>query len=131
MSLLFIADADARAAGGMHPYAHLWDNNKDAVAELNNTLQVRAKALKDFSENAVTVNTPLSKLEDALVPVYNYHRYQVEAVCKLIGGMNYSYSVRGDEQQKPEILPNALQQKALQAVLNTCLLYTSPSPRDS
>ncbi|HEX8333118.1 MAG TPA: zinc-dependent metalloprotease [Segetibacter sp.] len=117
--LLYIADADARAASGMHPYAHLWDNSTDAVAELNNTLQVRAKALKDFSENAVPLNTPLSKLEDALVPVYNYHRYQVEAVSKLIGGMNYSYSVRGDQQQKPQILSNAIQQKALQAVLNS------------
>ena len=27
----FIADADARAAGGMHPNAHLWDNQPDAV----------------------------------------------------------------------------------------------------
>src|SRR5574343_1570031 len=29
--LLFIADADARAASGFHPNAHLWDNGKDPV----------------------------------------------------------------------------------------------------
>jgi hypothetical protein len=118
--LLFIADADARAAGGMHPQAHLWDNGTDASDELRSVLAVRKKALEQFSEKAVKMNTPLSRLEDVLVPVYNYHRYQLEAVCKLIGGMNYSYSVRGGKQQKPEVLPNAVQQKALQAALD-CL----------
>ena len=118
--LLFISDVDARAADGMHPVAHLWDNGKDAVSELKNTLKVREKALNNFSEKAITPNTPMSRLEDVLVPVYNYHRYQLEAVCKLIGGMNYSYSVRGDKQQTPQILPNALQINALQAAAD-CL----------
>ena len=126
--LLFIADADSRAAGGMHPKAHLWDNGTDAVDELKSVLLVRQKAMANFSEQAIRLNTPLSRLEDVLVPVYNYHRYQLEAICKLIGGMNYSYSVRGDLQQKPEVLPNAIQQKALQAALD-CLspdLLTMP-----
>lgn len=118
--LLFIADADARAASGFHPNAHLWDNGKDPVNELKQVLAVRQKALDQFSENAVSNNTPLSKLEDVLVPVYNYHRYQVEAASKLIGGINYSYSVRNDNQQAPSVLPNALQEAALKAVLN-CL----------
>jgi len=119
--ILFIADLDARAAGGMHPYAHLWDNGKDAVDELNTLLKVRTVALKNFSQQAITVGTPMAKLEDVLVPLYNFHRYQLEAVCKLIGGINYSYSVRGDAlQQQPEILPNSVQQKALQAALQ-CL----------
>ncbi len=112
--LLFIADADARSAGGLHPYAHLWDNGKDATEELKNVLAVRKKALENFSEKAITDNTPMTRLEDALVPVYNYHRYQIEAVSKLIGGMNYSYSVRGDKlQQQPEPLSNITQKKAL------------------
>ncbi len=118
--LLFISDFDARAADGMHPLAHLWDNGKDAPTELKSMLKVREKALTNFSEKAITVNTPMSKLEDVLVPVYNYHRYQLEAVCKLIGGMNYSYSVRGDKQQQPEILSNTIQTAALQAAVD-CL----------
>ena len=118
--LLFISDVDARAADGMHPVAHLWDNGKDAISELKNMLKVREKALNNFSEKAITANTPMSRLEDVLVPVYNYHRYQLEAVCKLIGGMNYSYSVRGDKQQTPQILSNALQINALQAAAD-CL----------
>ncbi|MEN9697325.1 MAG: hypothetical protein RLZ56_746 [Bacteroidota bacterium] len=119
--LLFIADADARAASGFHPYAHLWDTQSDAVTGLQQALKVRNKALEQFGENAIQKGTPLAKLEDALVPLYNYHRYQLEAVTKLIGGINYNYSVKGDQNQiKPTILPNAVQQKALDAAIN-CL----------
>ncbi len=119
--LLFIADADARAASGFHPYAHLWDNQSDAVAGLDQAMAVRKKGMEQFSEEAITNFTPLAKLEDVLVPLYNYHRYQYEAVTKLIGGINYNYSVRGDANQiKPTILSNAIQQKALDAAVN-CL----------
>ena len=123
--LLFIADADARAASGFHPYAHLWDNQSDAVAGLDQAISVRKKAMENFSEEAITNFTPLAKLEDVLVPLYNYHRYQYEAVTKLIGGMNYNYSVRGDANQiKPTILSNTIQQKALDAAIN-CLSASS------
>lgn len=119
--ILFIADADARSASGFHPYAHLWDNQSDAVAGLEQTLAVRSKAMAQFGEEAVKNGTPLTKLEDMFVPLYNYHRYQLEAVTKLIGGINYMYSVRGDQNQiKPTILPNAIQQKALNAAVS-CL----------
>jgi hypothetical protein len=118
--LLFIADADARAVGGFHPNAHLWDNGKDAVAELKNVLTVRQKAIEQFSADAIRMNTPMSKLEDVLVPVYNYHRYQVEAATKLIGGINYSYNVRGDLQVNPTILPKSTQENALKEVI-ACL----------
>jgi len=119
--LLFIADADARAASGFHPYAHLWDNQSDAVAGLDQAMAVRKKGMEQFSEEAITNFSPLAKLEDVLVPLYNYHRYQYEAVTKLIGGINYNYSVRGDVNQiKPTILPNVIQQKALDAAVN-CL----------
>src|SRR5690606_14908367 len=34
LGLKFIADRDARAPGGANPIAHLWDNGKSAVDEL-------------------------------------------------------------------------------------------------
>ena len=121
--LLFIADADARAASGFHPYAHLWDNEKDATVGLKNTLAVRAKALQNFSENTIRPGAPMATLEEVLVPVYNYHRYQLEAVCKIIGGTDYSYSTRGDATQKPKMVADAVQKNALQVAVG-CL---SPS----
>lgn len=115
--LQFISDRDARAPGGLHPAAHLWDNGKDAVAELKATMQIRKKALDKFGENIIRPGTPYAFLEDVLVPVYFYNRYQLEAVTKLIGGMNYTYALRGDGQFITEPLSMQQQQAALEAIM--------------
>ena len=59
--------------------------------------------------------TPLAQLEDTLVPLYLFHRYQTEAAAKEIGGLDYRYNVRGDGQMLPEIVDPADQQRALAA----------------
>ena len=51
-----------------------------------------------------------------LVPVYLYHRYQVEAVTKIVGGMNYAYAVKGDGQPVTKALTKQEQLLALNAV---------------
>ena len=79
----YISDRDARAPGGLHPTAHLWDNGKNPVDELKNVMKVREKALSQFGEKNIRPGMPMAMLEDVLVPVYLYHRYQVEAVTKL------------------------------------------------
>jgi hypothetical protein len=117
--LLFISDRDARAPGGAHPQAHLWDNGANAADELKQVLEVRQKALQNFSANNIKPGTAMSSLEDVLVPIYNYHRYQTEAAAKLVGGVNYSYALRGDKQLVTEVLDKAEQQKALDALLQT------------
>lgn len=117
--LLFISDRDARAPGGAHPLAHLWDNGGNAADELKNVLAIRQKALQNFSANNIKPGTAMSKIEDVLVPIYNYHRYQTEAAAKLIGGVNYSYALRGDKQVITEVLHKSEQQKALDALLQT------------
>lgn len=63
---------------------------------------------------------PMAMLEDVLVPVYFYHRYQLEAVTKLVGGMDYNYTLRGDGQFTTKALSKEVQLKALKAVLD-CL----------
>lgn len=118
--LQFITDRDARAPGGAHPQAHLWDNGKDAVEELREVNKVRAVALKNFGNNSIRPGMPMSLLEDVLVPVYLYHRYQIEAVTKLIGGQNYSYALKGDGQLITANVPAKTQVEAMQAILG-CL----------
>lgn len=117
--LQFISDRDARAVGGLHPHAHLWDNGSSAVTELKEVLKIRAKALAQFGEKSIRPGTPMAMLEDALVPIYFYHRYQVEAVTKLVGGMNYTYSMRGDGQIVTEALPKKVQDEALASLIST------------
>ncbi len=85
--LRYLTDEDARPTGSMSPYAHLWDNGSNVLDGLKQVMKVRAKALEQFGENDIPVGTSMSMLEDVLVPVYFYHRYQLEAVTKLIGGI--------------------------------------------
>lgn len=118
--LQFITDRDARAPGGAHPQAHLWDNGKDAVEELREVNKVRAAALKNFGNNSIRPGMPMALLEDVLVPVYLYHRYQIEAVTKLIGGQNYTYALKGDGQLITANVPAKTQIEAMQAILG-CL----------
>lgn len=115
--LLFIADRDARAAGGLHPYAHLWDNGSDPVDELKEVLKIRTKALAQFGEKNIRTGMPLAMLEDVLVPVYFFHRYQLEAVTKIVGGMNYTYALKGDGQMITKPVSKEEQTKALDAVI--------------
>ena len=96
--LTFISDRDARDPAGLHPTAHLWDVGKDPVSGLKDVMKIREKALSQFGENNIVKGTPMSMIEDVLVPVYLFHRYQVEAVTKQVGGLNYSYAVKGDGQ---------------------------------
>lgn len=115
----FISDRDARAAGGLHPTAHLWDNGKNPIEELKNLMKVREKALKQFGENNIRTGMPMAMLEDVLVPVYLLHRYQVEAVTKIVGGMNYTYALRGDGQTVTQSISKDEQLKALKAIITT------------
>ena len=94
--LKFISDRDARPSGGAHPQGHLWDNGKDIVQELGDMMDIRAQALATFGEDVVPTGTPISELEKVLVPLYYLHRYQAEAVARLIGGVDYAYTVKGD-----------------------------------
>jgi len=117
--LIFITDADARASGGAHPNAHLWDNGTSPSDELNRLIEIRKAALARFGENAIKPGTPMAQLEDTLVPLYLLHRYQTEATIKEIGGLDYRYALRGDGQLVTKIVAPAEQKKALTAVLVT------------
>lgn len=114
--LTFISDRDARDAGGMHPTAHLWDQDGDAVTGLRNVMKLREKALVGFGENNIVKGRPLALLEDVLVPVYLYHRYQLEAVTKIVGGVDYSYALKGTGQFAIKPISKARQSAALQAI---------------
>jgi hypothetical protein len=117
--LRYLTDQDARPAGSSSSVAHLWDSGSNAVDELNRTMQVRAAALKRFGENNIREGAPLATIEDVLAPIYMFHRYQLEAASKLVGGMDYTFALRGDGQVPTQIVAPAEQRRALAAVLAT------------
>jgi hypothetical protein len=125
---LFISDADSRPEGSAHPSAHLWDSGANAVDELNRVIEVRGRVLSRFSANSIRPGEPMSALEDVLVPVYLLHRYQTEAASKVLGGLFYTYALRGDGQKVTERIPAAEQRRALEALLRTIRAETLTLP---
>src|SRR5438552_5051728 len=65
-------------------------------------MKVRELALSRFSEKNIREGAPMATLEEVLVPIYLLHRYQVEAASKVLGGLSYTYALRGDGQKPTE-----------------------------
>jgi len=115
----YVAGSDSRSAATAHPDGNLWDNGEDAIEELEHLLSVREIALNNFSERNIRLGRPLATIEEALVPIYLLHRFQIRAVGKLIGGQYFNYSLRGDGQNKAVPVEPARQQQAIDALVAT------------
>jgi hypothetical protein len=117
----FISDQDARPLGGAHPLAHLWDNGSVAYEELAKLMQIRTLALGQMSLDHLREGEPYSSLEDLMVPMYLLHRYQVEAVVKLVGGVDYDYGVKSPVEYQTTVVEATHQRNALKAFTQTLL----------
>ncbi len=117
--LRYISDQDARPQGGAHALAHLWDNGKSASQELQKVLQVRERAIANFSIDNIRSYEPNSVLEDVFAPLYFFHRYQTEAVAKMVGGLDYNYAVKGDGQLTVRTIAKDVQKDALSSIIQT------------
>lgn len=117
--LRFVSDEHARPPSAAHPLGSLWDNGADAVEELEQVMRVRKVALDRFGPENLAEGRPLARLHEVLVPIYLYHRYQTAAAVKFLGGLDFRYAVRGDEQPPARPVPAEAQRRALNAVLGT------------
>ena len=115
----YVADNDSRSAATAHPDGNLWDNGADALKELQHLLRVRQIALKNFSQRNVRIGRSLAEIEEVLVPIYLLHRFQIEAVGKLVGGQYFSYNLRGDGQSLQKPVAAVRQQQAIDALIAT------------
>jgi hypothetical protein len=117
--LMYLTDQDARPPSSASSVAHLWDNGTNVIDELGNVMKLRAAALRRFGENNIREGAPMATIEEVLVPIYMYHRYQVEAAAKVVGGQDYVFSVKGKGDRNPQIVSPEEQRRALAAVLET------------
>ncbi len=115
----YVADNDSRSAATAHPDGNLWDNGADALEELQHLLRVRQIALENFSERNIRIGRSLAEIEEVLVPIYLLHRFQLEAVGKLVGGQYFKYNLRGDGQSPQRPVAVARQQQAIDALVAT------------
>ncbi len=118
--LRFKTDTDTRAAHHASASGHMWDNGRDPLDEFSHLSDVRQLALQNLGLNTLADGSALSSLEDALVPVYLLHRYQLEAVAKQIGGVNYAYEQKGDyaAPRGQASVSADRQQRAMQQMIN-------------
>lgn len=117
--LRFVADEHARSVSTGHPYGAVWDNGADPIEELGNALAVRDQALARFGVDRIATGRPLAALREVLVPIYLYHRYQVDAAAKSLGGLQFSYARRGGPGQRPGPVSPEDQRRALAMLLET------------
>jgi hypothetical protein len=101
------------------PRADQWSNGTNPAAELDRLMAIRRSALSTFGTNAIRLGMPLAQIEEALVPLYLYHRYQVDAAASVLGGIHYTYALRGDQREAMH-RPTANEQRtALAALMRT------------
>jgi hypothetical protein len=113
--LRFLTDQDL----GAHPRVDQWSNGTDSAAELNRLMDIRRVALKNFGENVIKKGEPLALMEEALLPLYLHHRYQVDAAAHTLGGQHYIYAMRGDGREPFRWASGPEQRAVLKALLAT------------
>ena len=128
--LKYLSDSDARPQGSASAEAHLWDNGSSISEGLENVLAIRKKAIENFSKDNIKTGQPYSVLEDVFVPLYFFHRYQTEAAVKLIGGLHYTYAVKGDDDLIVKRVAGKTEKEALDAVLKTVTVNEIAIPED-
>lgn len=114
----FISDVDSRHPSGSHPHAHLWDNGASASQELTRLMTIRRNKMNSFGLNSIEEGQPEALMEEVFVPLYLMHRYQIEATAKILGGLDYTYKIKGDNQRIQSRLDATEQNRALNSLLS-------------
>ena len=104
---------------GAHANVNQWSNGVNAAEELDRMMKVRAASMSRFGESAIKKGAPLATIEEVLVPLYLHHRYQIEATASVVGGLYYTYALRGGNTTPVRFAPAAEQLRALDAILAT------------
>lgn len=122
--LQYVADSDSRSPGAAHPNGLLWDFGADSMKTYDQLMTVRQRALDNFSTAVLPPQRQLGELEARLVPVYLLHRYQTEAVARLIAGVEYEYGLAKDANEGrvkagTQVVPASTQRQALQKLISS------------
>ncbi|MGK6351408.1 zinc-dependent metalloprotease [Parapedobacter sp. DT-150] len=105
--------------GYTHPASHQWDDGGNPIDELDKLMKIRRITLDRFSEKAIEDGSPMSTLQEVLVPIYLLHRYQIEAVAKSVGGLYFTHAVKNDGQVPTHMVEPAQQWRAFDALMST------------
>lgn len=113
----FVADQHSDANGSI-PDATRWVEGSSMVDALERTSKVRRVLIDKFDERAIKPGEPMYLLNMRFAHVYLHHRYSLEGIVKYVGGMDFTYAMRGDGQTPTKILAPAAQRKGLTMALD-------------
>ncbi len=103
----------------IHPRVDQWSNGVNQADELNRIMRIRRAALNRLGEHTIRGGAPMATIEEALAPIFMYHRYSVESAASSIGGQDFVYAMRGDGRTPVKWETAANQRKALEALART------------
>jgi len=113
----FINDTYASSSGSI-PEVTRWDEGATMFDAVTRSSKVRRVLMDKFDERAIQPGEPLALLNMRFAHVYLHHRYSLEGVSKYVGGMDFSFALRGDGQVPTRVLPAAEQRRALKLALD-------------
>lgn len=102
---------------GSYPEVTRWVTGPTLFDATDRALRVRRELLRHFDERAVRPGEPLSWLNQRFAHVYLHHRYVMEGLVKYIGGMHYTFALRGDDQTPTRVISADEQRRALRQVI--------------
>lgn len=122
--LAYLSDADSRPAGASHPDGLMWDLGPDSLAGWDLIMKARRRALQQFSIGVLPDARQTGELEARLVPVYLLHRYQTEAVARLVAGGAFEHATAADvrsgaRQSGVRTVPARIQREALRRLVDS------------
>ena len=115
----YVSDEDARGAETGQPLGAVWDNGADPVAELIHLMEVRRVALSRFGLASLPKDASVADLRRRIAPIYLFHRYQIDATAKLVGGVDFTYPAKGDGREASKPVAPDRQRAAIDALLAT------------
>lgn len=127
----YVSDPDARSPGDANPEGVLWDvTGSDPLAGFDTLMRARRYALNHFSRGVLPPSRQVGELEARLVPVYLLHRYQSDAVARLLGGSHYRYGQVGEAATGTRPVAGDIQRAARQRLLDSLSpeALTLPTP---
>jgi hypothetical protein len=113
----YINDTYANAEGSM-PDVTRWVEGSTAFESVERSVKVRRILIDKFDERAIQPGEPMALLNMRFAHVYLHHRYSLEALSKYVGGMNFTFTMRGDGQVPTQVIAAAEQRKALTMALD-------------
>ena len=101
-----------------NPYVTRWEEGATPFDAVQRTSQVRRIMIDKFNETAIKPGEPMALLNMRFAHVYLHHRYSLEALAKYVGGMDFTFTLRGDGQTPTRVVPALEQRKALNMAMD-------------